>query len=192
MNKTATIFCLTLVGAIAFPIFYYAAFNFPADIAFAKKFGSRTEMALDQADFVQMRDGIITVWNEMNKTWQGENYEEIYSSWWPGDQTHVNTLAAQNEYFQSLTRRLNQTIDEKNSILNGTKTIMIPYSQWEQQTLEGFRNESKRAGGLLWVIRDAWYMRYAPNVAFWLAYFLPIEAILGIACFVSFLYNTDL
>ena len=191
MDGKSAVFIMLVIAAIVYPIYFVFVFNVPADLAFANKFGSRYEMALDQADFVQMKNGIVKIWEAMNTTWASDNYinddgvwqwEKVYNTWWYGDQTYVNSLAATNSYFQGLVPRIEETIVEKEMIKNGSKDIAIPYSSWEQQTIQNFRNETKRAGGLLWVIRDAWYMRFASVTAFWPIYFgIPEIIIVAIA-----------
>lgn len=185
------VFGILLVAVIGWPVYYLVAYNIPADVTYARAFDSPMEMALDYADFEQMRDGVMQVWNTMNQTWSGEDYTQIYSSWWGPDQTFVNSMAAQNRYFEGLIKRLNETIIEKQLIQSRNITIMIPYSQWEQQTLQSFRNESLRTGGPLWVVRDAWYMRYAGLVAFWPLYFLLLEILLVIALIITLAYTAS-
>jgi len=140
-------------------------------------------MAYDQATFEGMRTQVIAVWNQMNKTFADFDYIHTYNTPWYWEQNYENSLAANQDYFTSLIDRLDQTIKEKEQIIAGNKTIMVPYNSWYQQTLDGFRNESKREGGLDWAINGAWYLSFAPT-AYWLWWWvIPLEIALVIIAF---------
>jgi Flp pilus assembly protein TadB len=86
---------------------------------------------------------------------------------------------------------LNQTIKEKEQILAGNKTLLVPYNTWYQQTLDSFRNESKREGGLDWAINGTWYLSFAP-MAYWVWWWvIPLEIVLVIIAIVAFVWAFD-
>jgi hypothetical protein len=142
-------------------------------------------MAYDQATFEGMQTQVLVVWSQMNKTFADYDFATTYNTPWYWEQNYENTLAANQGYMRSLVDRLNETIKEKGQILAGNKTIMVPYNSWYQQMLEGFRNESKREGGLDWAINGAWFLSFAPT-AFWLWWWvIPLETALVVATFIA-------
>jgi len=163
---------LCLIAAIVGPITYYLLIMAPADAQYNRNFSSHVTMAYDQATFEGMLTQINVVWQQMNKTFSGFDYATTYNTWWYPEQTYDNSLLAENDYLQAITSRLEATIVERNQILNGTKVIVIPYNQWYQQTLEGFRSELQRAGGLDWAIRGAWYLNFQPMAYWYLVYWI--------------------
>lgn len=178
--STFKIFILFVCLMIAFPVAYVFIGVVPANATYNRKFASHVTMAYDQATFEGMLTQINIVWEEMNKTFEGFNFETTYNTWWYPDQTYDNSLAATVDYFVALTSRLKSTITEKEQILNGSKTIVIPYNQWYQITLEGFRNESRREGGLDWVIRPAWFLSFAPLAYYAFAAIFGMDSIICI------------
>ena len=156
-------FCVPLVG--------YFIVVAPADAQYNRKFASHVTMAYDQATFEGMLTQINIVWQEMNRTFVGFDFATTYNTWWYVDQTYDNSLLATNDYFNSITMRLDATIKEQEQIKSGNKTILIPYNQWYQTTLEGFRNETRREGGLDWAIRSAWYLIFQP-LAYWFGWLI--------------------
>jgi hypothetical protein len=148
-------------------------------------------MAYDQATFEGMRTQVLIVWTEMNSTWRQEDFGKYYSTWWGPDQTYDNSLAAEQDYFRSLIDRLDETIKEKELIKNENKTILTPYNQWYQQTLESFRNESKREGGLDWAIRPCFMMTFY-SAYYWSSWWLiPLTIVLAIAVVVFLIKGVD-
>lgn len=123
-------------------------------------------MLMDQATFEGMKAQLIQLWQQMNTTFKDYSFDETFNTPWYWQQTYENSLRAQVDYFRQLMFRFDEAITEKNSILAGNKTLLGPYSQWYQQTLESLRTEMKREGGITWVIKDAWYLNFAPTV-FW-------------------------
>ena len=151
----------------------------PVQYQYNKLFGSHVIMAYDQASFEGMLAQVNLIWIQMNNTFQGADFATTYNDWWYLGQTYDNSLLATNDYFNSLTERLNATIIEKERIVSGNQTIMIPYNQWYQTTLDGFRTEMQRQGGLDWVIRPSFVLRNYPIAYFW-EWFLGIYGIIAI------------
>jgi len=177
------------VGCIV-PIVSFFMVLAPADAQYNRKFGSHVVMAYDQATFEGMLNQIKIVWQEMNRTFAGFDFATTYSTWWYVDQTYDNSLLATNDYFNSITARLKATIQEQEQIKSGNKTILIPYNQWYQTTLDGFRNETKREGGLDWVIRSAWFLNFQ-QLAYWFNLLVIIWGIVlgGIIVVIAFKTN---
>jgi len=191
VNQKAVVFILLVLCCIALPCYAIFGISLPVISTYNKLFGSHVTMAYDQATFEGMRTQVIAVWNQMNKTFADFDYIQTYNTPWYWEQNYENSLAANQDYFISLIDRLDQTIKEKEQILAGNKTIMVPYNSWYQQTLEGFRNESKREGGLDWAINGAWYLSFAP-VAYWLWWFvIPLEIALVIIAFFALAWAFD-
>ena len=185
MNEKKIVFVLLLIGCIVLPILAVFGIWLPSVASYNRLFGSHVTMAYDQATFEGMQVQVLAVWGQMNKTFADYDFSTTYNTPWYWAQNYENTLAANRDYFGSLVDRLNETIKEKEQILAGNKTIMVPYNSWYQQTLEGFRNESKREGGLDWAINGAWFLSFAPT-AFWLWWWvIPLETALVVATFIA-------
>jgi len=177
MNKKLTVCILLVALVIIIPVVALFGIYLPAVATYNKLFGSHVTMAYDQATFEGMKTQVQIIWTQMNKTFADFDYPTTYNSPWYWEQNYENSLAANQDYFRNLIDRLDETIQEKDQILAGNKTILIPYNQWYQQTLEGFRNESKREGGLDWAINGAWFLTFAP-MAYWVWWWVaPLEVI---------------
>jgi len=191
MNGKLIVFALLVILCIALPIFTMFGIYLPSIAQYNKLFGSHVTMAYDQATFEGMQTQVLAVWGQMNKTFTDYDFATTYNTPWYWEQNYENSLAANRDYFGSLVDRLNQTIKEKEQILAGNKTILVPYTSWYQQTLEGFRNESKREGGLDWAINGAWFLSFAPT-AYWLGWWvIPLEIVLIIIAVVAFIWAFD-
>jgi hypothetical protein len=57
-------------------------------------------MAMDQATLEGIEDQINVIWNQMNTTFNGYNYNTAFSSPWYWEQNYENSLAAQQDYFK--------------------------------------------------------------------------------------------
>jgi len=179
MNKMVVLAVLLWIVVVIIPVTAILTVYLPAHAEYNKKFASRVTMAYDQASFEGMREQITILWNTMNSTFTGD-YSLVYNTPWYWEQTYDNSLASQRDYLKALTRRIDTTIEEQNAILNGSKTIIIPYYQWYQQNLDSLRTEMKREGGLDWAINGAWFLTFAPT-CYWLFWWLlPLEIILAI------------
>lgn len=159
------------VLAIAILFVVIMGISLPANAQYNRIFKSKDTMLMDQATFEGMKVQLDLLWNQMNTTFSGYNFEFTYNNPWYWLQTYDNSLKAQEDYFRQLRSRFDEAIAEKNVILAGNKTILGPYSQWYQQTLDSLRAEMKREGGVTWVIFGAWYLHFAP-LAFWSLYLL--------------------
>jgi hypothetical protein len=188
MNGKPIVFVLLVVLCIALPVFALFGIYLPSIAQYNRLFGSHVTMAYDQATFEGMQTQVLAVWGQMNKTFADYDFATTYNTPWYWEQNYENSLVANRDYFRSLVDRLNQTIKEKEQILAGNKTIMVPYNSWYQQTLEGFRNESKREGGLDWAINGAWYLSFAP-MAYWVWWWvIPLEIVLIIIAIIAFVW----
>ena len=191
MNAKAIVFVLLVVLIIAVAVLAIFGIYLPAVATYNRLFGSHVTMAYDQATFEGMRVQVLAIWTQMNKTFADCDYTSTYGTPWYWEQNYENSLAANQDYFETLIGRLDGTIKEKDQILAGNKTILIPYNQWYQQALEGFRNESKREGGLDWAINGAWFLGFAP-MAYWLWWWvIPVEGVLVIGAFIAFVWAYD-
>jgi len=181
---------LTILIFIVSVLAYFAVFFTPIT-QYNETFASHATMAYDQSTFEGMREQILIIWVNMNQTFGTENQRNIYNTWWPPDQTYENSLVAENDYFRNIIARLDQTITEKEQILSGNKTILVPYSQWYQQTLASFREETKREGGLLWAIDGAYFQTFAPMAYHWIWWLMPLEGIIIVLAFVAWLFALE-
>lgn len=65
---------------IAIPIVAVFAVYLPAQAQYNRLFGGHVTMAMDQATFEGIEDHINTVWNQMNTTFGGYDYNQTYSN----------------------------------------------------------------------------------------------------------------
>lgn len=189
IGAIALLLWISFALSIVLPLVYI---KLPADVEYNKKFGSHVTMAIDQASFEGIKEQILILWKNMNDTFGTENLENIYNSPWFWDQTYDNSLKAQEDYFRRLVNRIDDQIKEQQAIINGNRTIIVPYNQWYQQSLDSLRTELNRAGGLDWALKGAWYLKCAP-AAYWLMYWdFPIAAILFIlALYTTFIWTCN-
>jgi hypothetical protein len=174
--KIGATICWMLLFTI--PIVCAITIVLPVDAIYNKQFASHVTMAYDQATFEGMQNQVLIVWREMNNTFGTTNLENIYSTPWFWQQTYDNSLAAERDYLANLNSYFTGLIKEKNEILAGNKTILIPYYQWYQAALESSRKEMQREGGLDWAIRPAWYLGLHP-INYWLLWWLiPLEILI--------------
>ena len=177
-TKVITVGLITLIFIIV-SLTFWIGVCLPADKQYNVIFRSKAVMLLDQASFEGMQTQLELLWTQMNITFTGSDLNEVYNTPWYWEQTYDNSLKAQEDYFRQLNRRFTEVISEKNSILSGNRTVIGGYSQWYQQTLESLRSEMSREGGITWVIRDAWYLKFE-SLAYW---FVVIVIILWITVF---------
>ncbi len=163
----------------------------PADAEYNRRFASHVTMAYDQASFEGVKEQVLILWAEMNKTFGTEDLDHIYSSPWYWEQTYDNSLKAQEDYFRKLIERIDKQIYEAEQILAGNRTILMPYNQWYQEALDSLRAEMKREGGLDWALRPAWYLHCAP-AAYWLLWWLvPLETFFILGGIILFIIGTE-
>jgi hypothetical protein len=149
----------------------------PATAEYNRKFGSHVVMAYDQATFEGMKEQVLQLWQEMNETFKDFNYAHTYGTPWYWEQTYDNSLAAQQDYFKQLTRRLDSYSELYQKMLaNMTNPVYL--EDWYYKSIQNFRDEMKREGGLDWAIKGAWYLNFAP-AAYWIFWWL-IPLIIGI------------
>ena len=152
----------------------------PAVAQYNRLFGAHVTMAMDQATFEGIEDQINTIWQQMNTTFTGYNYNTTYSSPWYWEQNYENSLAAQQDYFRQLTNRINSYKTAYQQMAqNNTNPILV--EDWYDKSINNLRTEMQREGGLDWAIKGAWLLNFAP-AAYWLAWWLiPTEITLLIA-----------
>lgn len=156
---------LLIALAIIVPIGLFVGIVIPANWEYNKKFGSHVVMAKDQATFSGMIEQVGILWDNMNTTFTGRNFNETYNSPWYWDWTYDNSLGAQRDYFKHLMERLNNYQMQYQFLLkNNSNPIYI--NDWYDKSVQNMRNEMNRAGGLDWALKDAWCLTFAP-MAFW-------------------------
>jgi hypothetical protein len=176
----AAVLWILVVALIVIGVF---VIKLPADAQYNRKFASRVTMAYDQATFEGMKEQVLILWSEMNETFRGFDYDHTYCSPWYWEQTYDNSLSAQQDYFKQLTRRL----DSYSALYQKMSTNMtnpVYLEDWYSKSIQNFRDEMKREGGLDWAISGAWYLNFAP-AAYWLLWWLiPPEIVLIIVAIV--------
>jgi hypothetical protein len=168
---------------IAIPVIAIICIQLPASAQYNRKFASKVVMAYDQATFEGMKEQVLRLWREMNETFTGFDYTNTFCSPWYWEQTYDNSLAAQQDYFKQLTRRLDSysTLYQK-MLTNMTNPVYL--EDWYYKSIQNFRDEMKREGGLDWAINGSWYLNFAP-AAYWLWWWLiPLEIILVITALI--------
>lgn len=169
-----------IVILIAVPVVAVFAVYLPAKAQYNRLFGGHVTMAVDQATFEGIEDQINTIWNQMNTTFQGYDYATTYSSPWYWEQNYENSLAAQQDYFRQIDRRIaSYKLSYQQMSRNDTNPILV--EDWYDKSINNLRVEMEREGGLDWAINGAWYLNFAP-AAYWLTWWLvPTEMILLLA-----------
>ena len=170
---------ILVVLLVAIPVFAVFAVQLPATAQYNRLFGGHVTMAMDQATFEGIKDQIDTIWNQMNTTFNGYDYTSTYSSPWYWEQNYENSLAAQQDYFKQLIRRIDSyQLAYQKMALNNTNPILV--EDWYDKSINNLRNEMQREGGLDWAIKGTWYLTQAP-AAYWLTWWLiPLEITLVI------------
>jgi hypothetical protein len=186
--KIVWIAVILVILLIAIPIIAVFVVQLPAQARYNRLFGGHVTMAQDQATFEGIEDQINTVWTQMNTTFTGYNYAETFNSPWYWEQNYENSLAAQQDYFKQITRRIDsyQLAYEKMA-LNNTNPILV--EDWYDKSINNLRTEMQREGGLDWAIKGTWLLTYAP-AAYWLAWWLaPLETTLFTAIIILFVWT---
>jgi len=165
---------------IAIPIVAVFVVQLPAMAQYNRLFGGHVTMAMDQATFEGIEDQINIIWSQMNTTFKDFDYNQTYSSPWYWEQNYENSLAAQQDYFTQINRRMNSyKLAYQQMALNNTNPILV--EDWYDKSINNLRTEMQREGGLDWAIKGAWYITYAP-AAYWLMWWLiPLEVALLLA-----------
>lgn len=145
----------------------------PVSVQYQREYGAHINMAYTQATFEGVRYEVITIWENMNRTFTGFDYLYTYSSPFYWDQNYENSLAAQNNYLRSLTDRIDSYIEQYQKLKNSAASSML--QDWYDQSMQNLRTEMKYEGGLDWVIKDAWLLKFYPaiyylNLVVWLIY----------------------
>ena len=188
MKIAGIVLLLCIILSVVTPFVTYLSWRAQADRDYGEKFGSYVTMAYDEATFEGIRKNVMDFWHEMNVTFAGFDYVHTYNTWWWPSQIKENSLYMQNRYLYNLVFRLNETIKEKDQILAGNKTVLIPYTQWYQTGLNQTRAEMKREGGLDWVVAPAWMLSFAPMAYWWFLYQILIWIVLIVVGFFALIY----
>jgi hypothetical protein len=172
----------------------YFNVNLPADTAYNRSFGFDVNMITKgstslvgingTSDEGSMHYYLIDMWSRMNQTWgniPNDQWNVTYANvqnFWLGTlnadaaSTH-NTLAATNQYFNSL----NSTIYQKQEIINRALTSgNIFTNDPVQQAINATRDEINAYGGIDWVVRDLFMRTQYPD-----AYWSPVTALTYLA-----------
>ena len=184
MRMTIAVAILLWILVVLVPVIAVIFIKLPADAQYNRKFASRVTMAYDQATFEGMKEQVLILWQEMNDTFKGFDYNHTYNTYWYWEQTYDNSLAAQQDYFRQLVKRLDSYTELYNKMVqNMTNPVYL--EDWYYKSIQNFRDEMKREGGLDWAINGAWYLNFAP-AAYWLLWWLiPLEIVLIILAIIA-------
>jgi hypothetical protein len=178
--KAVWLAAILIALLIAIPIAAVFVVQLPATAQYNRLFGGHVTMAMDQATFEGIEDQINIIWSQMNATFKDFDYNQTYSSPWYWEQNYENSLAAQQDYFTQINRRMNSyKLAYQQMAQNNTNPILV--EDWYDKSINNLRTEMQREGGLDWAIRGAWFITYAP-AAYWLMWWLiPLEMALLLA-----------
>ena len=172
MNKIATaIFAALTILMIALvviiPVYFYFNVELPSQIAYSKALGSKVTMLYDAGSIYEFYNRTKELRMAMEAEFAGLDPATIHADWLPWNQVPENTVAENIRWVVGFEERCKYNYEDMLAIKNGSKTLLTPYGAWEQQTIEGMRNESKRAGGITWAVYGAWHQVHQPY-CFWL------------------------
>ena len=172
MNKIVTAIFVTLAAlmivlVIAIPVYFYFNVELPSQIAYGRALGSKVTMLYDAGGIYDFYNRTKELRIAMEAEFAGLDTTTVHADWRPWNQVPENTVAENIRWVGSFEERCKYNYEDMLAIKNGSKTILTPYGAWEQQTIEGMRNESKRAGGVVWATYGAWYQVHQPY-CFWL------------------------
>jgi len=101
-------------------------------------------MAMDQATLEGIEDQINVIWNQMNTTFNGYNYNTAFSSPWYWEQNYENSLAAQQDYFKQITKRIDSyQLAYQQMAQNDTNPILV--EEWYDKSINNSRIGMRRA-----------------------------------------------
>jgi hypothetical protein len=78
--KAIWLIAILVILSVAIPIAVVFAIQLPAQAQYNRLFGSHVTMAMNQATSEGIEDQIYVIWNRMNTTSNGYNYNTTYSS----------------------------------------------------------------------------------------------------------------
>ena len=157
----AALMVLMLTCLIVIPAYCYFNIDLPANLAYNRALGSKVAMLYDAGSIYDFYNRTHELKQALENEFADYNTNSLYANWLPWDQIPENTVAENIRWVSTFETRCCRYYDEQLAIENGSKTIMYPFSTWEQATIQGLRNESKRAGGVVWTAEGAWYQVYA-------------------------------
>jgi hypothetical protein len=178
--KTAIAIAI-IVFALILTVIAYLVIEVPANVQYGNLFGANvngmTQTASSLTGPDSMQYYLMQIWTQMNQTFAGFNYATTYNSYWSWDHTTDNTLAFQNEWFNSI----NQTIYSQQKWLDEVEAGNASYTGGNPilTAVNTTRSEFNTYGGIDWVIGPAWYLNFA-TTAYWLWMYVLIIWILAI------------
>lgn len=134
----------------------------PISVQYQREYGAHINMAYTQATFEAVKYEVTIVWENMNKSFAGCDYLYTYNSPFYWDQNYENSLAAQNNYLRSLMSRIDSYIEQYTKLKESTSASML--QDWYDESINNLREEMKQEGGLDWVIKDAWLLKFYPII----------------------------
>jgi len=152
---------LMLACVIVIAVSCYFNIDLPANLAYNRALGSKVTMLYDAGSIYDFYNRTEELRLAIETEFTGHNTSKLYANWLPWDQIPENTVTENLRWVSGFELRCWKYYDEQLAIENGSKSIMYPFSTWEQQTIQGLRNESKRAGGVVWAAEGAWYQVHA-------------------------------
>jgi len=179
-DKGNILAALCLSATILFSAWMILGVYLPTALEYNRRFGSRVVMTIDQATFSGMNEQLLILWQNMNASFTGRDYAETYGTPWFWELTYDNSLAAQQDYFRRLAHRLDQYEESWLKFQTNT-TNPVLLEDWYAKAINNMREEMKRAGGLDWALKPAWWLTFRP-IAYWWAFILvPTDICLIIA-----------
>jgi hypothetical protein len=192
--------CISLGGAVII----HFTITIPANIAYDQAFGSDINLMTEGSaslvgyqgnDQGSMHFYLMHLWATMNSTWGDRNFKTTYANeanFWLGTlgaRVPHNTLAATNQYFESL----NSTLYQKQELIDQGK--VIGSGDPMQAMVNNTREEINAYGGIDWVLHDL-YMHDFQSAAYWspvtMITLLIISLTLAIVGIILFLYGIEI
>ncbi|MEN3056298.1 MAG: hypothetical protein ABC527_06910 [Candidatus Methanosuratincola petrocarbonis] len=146
---------------VCIPIMYFVT-ALPCYYQYNHKFGSHVVMAYDQATFEGISEQIDVILNNIYVEFEGMDFNRVYNTPFFWEQTYDNSLKAQVDYLNAIKSRTRNYIIQYNNLLNSSNSAML--EDWYHRSIMNLRTEMSRAGGLDWVIKNAWILEKYPFV----------------------------
>jgi hypothetical protein len=172
-RKSWIVLAITAIIAIVVLAAGYVTIVMDAQTEYNRNFASHVTMAKDSATFENMAAQLTILWENMNTTFAGRDFNTTYSTWWGPDQNYENSLGAQRDYFNGVLDRINnyQAVYAGMSA-NGTAPGLI--LDWYDRAIVNLRNEMNRSGDLDWALHGAFYYNLHPAVYWLWAWMFPL------------------
>ena len=183
MNKLAAVICIVAIALeVIIPVMMELYWQAPANVQYGNLFGANVAMATQGATSLTGPDSIqyylMQIWTQMNQTFTGYNYNQVFNQPWSWTHTYDNSLAKQNQYFESL----NQTITYQQAWLNNVETgkVTVVSGNPMMQAINVTRAEMNVSGGLDWALNGAWYLTFTPLAYYTWMYIVIVDVILAV------------